>query len=300
MYFNPSMTGFMNSTFRVSTIYRNQWQTVSKGYNTFFSSFEFQPFTNRDNSKGIGLGIGFTSDVAGSLSYGQNDICLSMSYFFALDRRNHSFISMGLQVARTKWSMNLSNARFNRDNIYDDNIRYENNSTFDISCGFSYQNAIDDEHLFSIGAALFHINRPSISKFADAEEYLHRRFYGNVSYMMPCNKDRISINPQIVFQHQHNFNELLIGNEFLIDLDGAIFTKKIFSGGIFLRNLDAIVLMPKFRYNDFVAGIAYDVNISKLNKASKTYGAMELWLSYSFNIFASYNKQITKIPCPIF
>ena len=300
MFFNPAMSGFMNSRFRVSTIYRNQWQTVSKGYNTWFASFELQPWIDRDNSHGFGLGIGLTSDVAGSLSFGEKDIAISGAYFFALDKKNENYISFGVEAIRKNWSMNLTNAEFNRERLYDDDICYQDLNTTDISLGIAFQQSKDENHLLSIGLALFHINEPSYSRFANKEDsYIYRRLYANISYMMPTAMEGLNINPQIIFQQQHNFNELLVGTDCLIDLDKAIFTKKIFSFGLYLRNLDAIALTPKFRYNDFLAGLAYDVNISKLNKVSYTYGAVELWLSYSFSGF-NYNKQITKIPCPIF
>jgi hypothetical protein len=73
MFINPASTAVMNSTFRISTIYRNQWSSVSDGYNTFISSFEIQPYVSNDDSKGIGLGVMFMSDVAGSLSYGERE-----------------------------------------------------------------------------------------------------------------------------------------------------------------------------------------------------------------------------------
>lgn len=300
MFFNPAMTAFMNARFRVSTIYRNQWQTVARGYNTFFASFEMQPWVNSSSSNGLGLGISFTSDVAGTLSFGEKDIAIAGSYFVALDKNQHSYLSFGVEGIRKNWSMNLQNAEFSRDLVYDDNIRYDELNTYDISFGAAYQYAQDDEHLLYAGVALFHINEPSMTYFEDENAKMHKRLFANLAYMFPMkNNEQISLNPQIFYQHQNKFNEILLGAEMLVNLNNAIFTSEIFSAGLYLRNLDAIVISPKFRYNNFVCGMSYDVNISKLNKASKTYGAVELWLSYAFDPF-HYQQKTTKIPCPVF
>ena len=300
MFFNPSMTAFMNNRFRFSTIYRNQWQTVSPGYNTFFASLEAVAYANIDYSRCLGLGVGFTSDVAGSLSFGERDIAVSGSYYMSLDRHNRTYISFGVQAMRKNWSVDIQKAEFNREGSYDDQIRYDNLSTFDVSFGAALQYASDEQHLFYAGVACFHVNRPSMSYFDDTDLFLHRRFFANLSYMFPfSDSESLSLNPQIFFQHQNNFNELLAGGEILLDLDNSVFNRKIMSLGLHLRNTEAIVVSPKFRYNDFCVGLSYDVNISKLNKVSHTYGAVELWLNYSFNIH-NYEQQTTKIPCPIF
>lgn len=300
MFFNPSMTAVMNNKYRVSTIYRNQWQTVSKGYNTFFVSMEMQPYISMDNAQGVGVGLSFTSDVAGSLSFGEKDIMIAASYFFALDHHNRTYLSVGVEGMKKNWTMNLSHAEFNPLGYYDDNVTYENLNTYDFSLGISLQHAPNEEHLFSLSAALFHINTPSLSRFKNEDVYMHRRLFASVSYSFPFNNsDKISLNPQVFYQHQHNFNEILFGSDLILKLNDAIFTSEIFTIGLYVRNLEAIVVSPKFKYNNFIAGVAYDANISKLSKVSKTYGAFEIWLSYAFNPLYNRQKQ-TKIPCPIF
>ena len=290
----------MKNTFRVSTIYRNQWQTVSKGYNTFFASFEARPYMSAENGRGLGIGLAFTNDVAGSLSFGEKDIMIAASYFFALDRRQKTYISVGIEGMRKNWSMNLSNARFNPQDMYNDDITYQELNTYDVSLGFSVQHAEDEEHQLNISAALFHINTPSLSRFKDGDVRMHRRLFANASYLFPLKySDRLGLNPQVFFQHQHNYNEFLFGSDLLIKINDAVFTSEILNIGLYCRNLESVVISPKFKYNNLSTGMAYDVNFSKLSKVSKTYGAIELWISYAFNPLYNKQKQ-TKIPCPIF
>ena len=300
MFYNPAMTAFSNEKFRFSTIYRNQWQTISPGYNTFFSALEFQPYFSSANSMGIGLGISFANDVAGSLSYGERDFAISSSFFKSLDRNDRTYLSIGVAVMHKNWSYDISAIQFNPNNIYDDNITYDNLNTFDANLGFSFQYAKDEQHLFSIGASIFHLNTPSFTYIKDNENYIHRRIFTNISYLFPIkNSENLTLNPKIFFSHQHNYSEILAGTDLNIKLIDAIFTTQILSCGLYMRNLDAIIISPSFRYNNFFVGMSYDVNISRLNKVSHTYGGVELWISYSFSPYYSNQKQ-TKIPCPIF
>lgn len=299
-FFNPAMTSFMNNTFRLSTIYRNQWQTVSPGYNTFFASVEMQPYLSLDNDKGVGVGLSFTNDVAGSLSFGEKDISLAVSYFFALGRNNKTYLLFGLQGMRKNWSMDLTNAQFNHSGTYDDNITYPHLNTYDISIGSALQYAEDEKHLLSISIALFHLNTPSLSRFSDNDTKMHRRLFANTSYLFPFKDyERISLNAQIFYQHQHNYNELIFGSDLHLTINDAIFTNQTFVVGLYCRNLESIIICPKFKYNSFNAGMSYDVNISRLSKVSKTYGAVEFWISYAFTPLLNRQKQ-TKIPCSIF
>jgi type IX secretion system PorP/SprF family membrane protein len=298
MFINPASTAMMNSTFRISTIYRNQWSSVSDGYNTFLTSFEIQPYVSNDNSKGLGLGVMFMSDVAGSLSYGEKDLSISASYFLALDREKNYYLSFGVQASRKNWGYSLANADFSQDISNNEAILLDDLNTYDISLGSMWQYSKDDNHLLQINVAAFHLNEPSLSFFDDKTLVLHRRYLASISYLFPYN-DLYSIRPQILFQKQYNNNELVVGGDFIFNLSDAIFTTQNFSLGLFYRNSDAIIICPKYRYNNFLAGMSYDINLSKLNKVSHTYGGVELWLSYAFS--PVNNKRInTKIPCPIF
>ncbi len=298
MFVNPSMTGFMSAKYRVSSIFRNQWQTVSKGYNTLLTSLEIQPFAN--SNRGCGVGISFTNDVAGELSYGERDIAVSFAYFFAVNKEKNAFLSLGLSIGKKTWEYDLSKARFNRNHIYDDNITYDKLNSLDLSAGINYQYNPTEKKQFNINFALFNINESKLQYFesSDKNSKIHRRYQINTSYLFEIS-DIISLKPQIMYNNQYRYNEIVYGTDFVFDLTGEIFTQNIFSMGLFARNTEAIVLAPKYKYNNFLAGMAYDINISKLNKVSHTYGAIEFWLSYAFSPYKVKYKN-TKIPCPIF
>lgn len=301
MFTNPAMTGFMNSKFRVSSIYRNQWSTVSRGYNTFLASAECQPYIAQSGKSGLGIGLSFTSDVAGSLSYGEQDIGVSFSCFFTLNRSKTAFLSFGILGQRENWGYNSSQADFNQEGIYNDDIRYEDLTTYSLSFGSMFQYNLSEDNQFQAGASIFNLNEPSLSYFDNSTDKskIHRRYSLTSSYMFACN-DRYSVRPQIQVNQQYRYNEFIVGSDFIIKLDDAIFTQNIFSIGVYVRNGESIIFSPKYKYNNFLAGLSYDVNISALSKVSKTYGAIEFWLSYSFDPVYYGKHKNTKIPCPIF
>lgn len=300
MFNNPAYTGLMNYKFRVSSIYRNQWSTVSKGYNTFLASAECQPMFSNRSLSGMGLGLSFTNDVAGSLSYGEQDIGFALSYFFALNRKKDSFLSIGVLGKRESWGYNSVNANFNQSGIYDDNIKYENLTTYTLSLGAAYQ--FDrNERSFQLGVAVFNINEPSLTYFENStdESKVHRRYNLNTAYYFNIN-EKLALRPQILINQQYKYNEFVAGTDLVIHLDDAIFTQQLLSIGLFCRNGESIIVSPKYKYNSFLVGVSYDVNISQLAKVSNTYGAMEIWLSYAFDPSFRGKHKNTKIPCPIF
>ncbi|MBR1769109.1 MAG: PorP/SprF family type IX secretion system membrane protein [Bacteroidales bacterium] len=300
MFSNPAMTGFMNAKVRVSTIFRNQWETVSKGYNTLLASVEIQPYLSSSSRRGLGMGLSFVNDVAGELSYGERDFSLSLAYFFALNRKKTAFLSLGTSVGRKSWGYDLSSASFNRTRTYDDNITFDELHTLDLSAGINFQYNISERNQFNLGFAVFNINESKLAYFETADETskINRRFSVNTSYLVPLN-ERFSLRPQLLCNQQFRYNELVIGTDFVFDLTEAIFTQSVFSVGLYERNLESIVIAPKYKYDNFLAGLSYDVNISGLSKVSHTYGAIEFWISYAFSPFGVTYKN-NKIPCPIF
>lgn len=298
MFINPATTGFMSQMFRISTIYRNQWSSVSDGYNTFLTSVEYKPFVSYKDRYGIGVGIDFVNDIAGTLSYGERDISASMSFFFALDREKKYYLSLGLKAQRRNYGYDMKNADFSQDENNNEVVLLENLNVFNLSGGLFWQYTPQENTSLQIGFSCFNINQPSLSFFKNTDIILHRRYVLSSSFVFSCN-DRLSLRPQAFYQNQYKNNEIILGSDLIVNLSDAVFTTQNISVGMYYRNNDAIIISPKYKYNNFLAGLSYDINLSKLNKVSHTYGGVELWLSYAFSPISS--KRInTKIPCPTF
>ncbi|MDD2530096.1 MAG: PorP/SprF family type IX secretion system membrane protein [Bacteroidales bacterium] len=298
MLLNPANTAFGSNLFRAGTIYRNQWSTVSQGYNSYLISAEALPYSSRIRKHGVGVGVRFLADVAGTLRYGQKSIGLSASYFKAINASKEHYISFGIEGNTSSWGYDLTNSVFGRYPEDREGILLNNVTTFDFGLGTHWQMKANDKHYLQAGVALFHINQPSLSYYENTDIILPMRFNAYFSDLIMIKYDNF-IKPTIYFQSQKEFIEVLIGGDYCFNVAQTSLDSKIISIGAYYRALDALIVMGKYRFNDFNVGVSYDINLSKLTPASKTYGGVEIWLLYSFNP-SGYKRTKTSIPCPAF
>lgn len=302
MYLNPARTAFTNTDFKVATAFRNQWQTVStNGYNTTLLTAEARLLSSKKYRHSLGIGLGFVSDVAGTLNFGQRQIFVNLSYNKQIEKRNNHFISIGVQLSNNYWSYDPTNADFGQQQSDWEGILLSNLSYNDVSLGLHWQIEPADFQAVSAGIAVFHLTQPGLS-FMDelniGELYLKPRYCGYVNYLFPTT-DASKVQLSAMTNIQNDNYEIVAGGEYIIDLSNTIFDQNDIGAGLYYRSSDAIILTLKYQYNDLNVGLAYDVNISGLSQVSNTYGGLEIYLAYGFNRF-SYNKKIKTIPCPTF
>lgn len=298
MFLNPANSGFSSASFRLGTMYRNQWSTVSKGYNSYLFSAEALLYNNRARKEGIGIGVNFLSDVAGSLSYGQQNIGLSVSYFKAIEKKSEHYISVGIQGNSSKWGYDLTHSVFGRELEDIEGIQLNTINTLDFGMGVHWQLKANQQHYLQAGIALLHINQPTLSYYEDSDIKLPTKFNFYFSDLISLT-ELYSIKPTIFFQRQNQYQEIIIGSDLNINMSETTLDSKMLSFGAYYRAIDAFIAMIKYKHDNINIGLSYDINLSKLTPASKTYGGVELWLLYSFNSLA-YTRKTTSIPCPRF
>jgi type IX secretion system PorP/SprF family membrane protein len=91
---NPAIAGTYTGTFRISTLYRDQWRAaIDTPLRTFAMSGDVK-FDVKVNAKNlpdaIGLGITFFGDRVATFDYNTNQILLSAAYHKVLDRKYRS------------------------------------------------------------------------------------------------------------------------------------------------------------------------------------------------------------------
>lgn len=298
MILNPANTAFGGSVFRAGTMYRNQWETLSKGYNSYLLTFEALAYKNRVRRDGIGIGINLLGDVAGTLSYGQQNIGLSLSYFKAINPLKEHYISFGIIGSTSSWGYNLANSVFGRYPEDHEGILLNQIRTFDFGLGVHWQIKASEKHSLQVGTSLLHINQPRLSYYEDSDIILPIKFNTYISDKIIIDYDK-SISPSVFFQSQSNFKELIAGADYNINISATVVSEQIISIGAYYRAMDAMILMVKYKQDNISCGISYDINLSGLTPASKTYGGVEIWLLYAFNTYG-YKSPRTSIPCPAF
>lgn len=298
LFLNPANTGFTSNSFRLGSVFRNQWSTVSNGYNSYLLSLEMSPYYNRARKEGLGIGISLISDIAGSLNYGQRTISLSSAYYKSLCNKTDNIISFGLIGSYSSWGYDYDKTQFSRENEDFEGVLLNSINTFDLGLGLHWAFKPNKFNHIESGIALYHINKPKFSYYEDSDIIIPLKFNIYFSDLILIS-DNYSIKPSILFQKQNQYNEIIFGGDLKLNYSQTIFEQKILSLGLYYRVVDALIAMVKYQYNNLNMGLSYDINLSKLTPASRTYGGVELWILYSFNAF-KYRQTSSSIPCPQF
>ncbi len=299
MYLNPAKTAFFSSDFKVSAAYRNQWQTVSgRGYNTALLTAEARLLSSSRYKQSLGVGAGFLKDAAGSLSFGQRQLFLSLAYNKMLSKRNNHFIALGVNMQSTSWSYNVSKADFGLLPSDKEGIYLSRTDAFDIGAGVHWQISPKEDNHLSAGFAIAHLNSPVYSFYDNSSIKLARRYTAYLTYLFPTSHQS-SVSLMGRYSYQNDNRELLAGGEFIYDLSMTMFDDESIAMGLFFRTFDALVLTLRYQRSSLMVGLSYDVNLSSLSKVSHTYGALELWACCGIDTF-KHKKQIKTIPCPTF
>ena len=211
-----------------------------------------------------------------------NNRLVSLSYFKAIDQNKEHYISFGIIGNTSSWGYNQSNSIFGRYPEDSEGILLNQIRTFDIGLGLHWQIKANETHSLQAGTSLLHINQPSLSYYENSNINLPMKFNAYVSDLIAINYDN-SISPTIYFQNQSKFMELIIGMDYNINISETSINQQIISLGAYYRALDAMIIMAKYKQNNFSCGLSYDINLSRLTPASKSYGGVEVWLLYSFS-----------------
>jgi len=295
LYINPAFTGFFEGRGRFSAIYRNQWATVSNPYQTIAATAEYGLYRNRYSSSGFNIGAMVSGDKAGSLNYGILQADITMSFFKALSKFNENYLSAGVSLGYGQRGFNPQNAEMTDP---DEVFAKTNQSYFDIGAGIVWSDQFSDAVGLQTGVAAYHLNRPNISYLNLDSTFLEPKinFYLNLNILT---SKALSLQPTILLQFQQQYSEFLYGLKVKLDISARTYDKNNLFAGVFLRQMDAVVITAGLEYNNFIFAAGYDVNISDLKPASHTVGAVELGIVY----FVKEKKRVKKvkaIPCPVF
>lgn len=162
------------------------------------------------------------------------------------------------------------------------------NTMFDVSAGIRTQAEINRKGSYvSMGAAVFHLNRP-VESFFDSDNRLPmrytlhfftyfqlERFSNKPNYlsigMISDNQSHLKTNTIMVSKDVENYAKMSLGfrrqNFLLID-----------------RNVDAVIIQGLVSFSGFTIGYSYDLTISSLGP-QRTFGTHEIGIAYVFGGF---------------
>lgn len=287
---NPSMAGAFEGDYRVQTIFRDQWQSVSNAYRTGSLNGEYKLPVGQNGDQ-FTLGLQVVYDKAGTAALSTTELLPAFNYRKCLSEEKKTYLNFGVMGGLVEKNIDLSkvttNSQYN-GTAYDpalpngETIMTPDVKYLDGSLGVSFNNTFgkDHENSYFFGAALHHLNRPKNSFYKNPAVELDPKFVLSAGVQMTLN-DANYFTIQGDRVQQGGATETLGGVMYSYRLgDDPENSDYTFNLGGFVRWKDAIIPVIKLEMKGFSAGLSYDVNVSTLKSASQSRGGFELSLSY--------------------
>jgi len=287
LYLNPAFAGTKVCP-RIIMNFRDQWPGISGEYVSYSMSYD------QSIGKSSGFGIIFNGDDAGRGTIKTNTI----NFIYSPKIRLGRLLTLSFAISGGVIQKKLDASTLTFPDQFDQNgpiVPYVpaeitndiNKITPDINTGI-----ILYSDLFFIGYSAHHILEPSNILYSPAG-FLYRKHTAhlgaNFLYVNQLNRrDIVTFSPQIVYQQQGPHSELNLG---------LYVSKNKFTGGLWYRGEDALIIVVGVQTKRMNFGFSYDATLSKL--ANNTAGSLEISMGYVFPC-RSKNRKVRLLACPSF
>jgi type IX secretion system PorP/SprF family membrane protein len=303
---NPSLAGIFSGDIRITSAYRNQWQSVTVPYRTFGLGAEIKKPIGENSDDFFTYGLQLSSDVAGDSKLSRTQGFPVFNYHKSLSGK--SYLSAGIMGGPVMQRFDPSKLSF--DDQYLNGAYSASNPTkqvfsntkltyWDAAAGLCFSSIAGENTRYYIGVGLFHFTQPKVAFQKQNDITLNKKWVVNAGLAAPVtDENRIILYVDYFMQGgSRQAQGGLLLNHDLVQYDEE--QKVSISGGIFYRGNDAFMPVVKLDYYQYSIGMSYDVNSSKLKSASQYRGAYEVTISYkAFN--NKYNTSANKVKCPLF
>ena len=284
LYVNPAMTGGSDGDYRVSGIYRSQWGSITNPYRTMGVSFDTRTKNN------LALGANIMNQSAGDAGFNYLNAYASVAYTGVKFGKNNNRLVFALQggvisrrvdPTKFKWGDQWNPITgYNPSNpTSEPSFAKTSATTLDIGAGVLYFDAAPDKkaNVFA-GASVYHLNRPKDPMISSGSTDLNvipirYALHGGVSFNL---SERTSIVPHALFMQQGSATETMLGTYVQLNVNPQ--TDFMFGG--YYRFKDAFAPFVGIDWKNFIMGLSYDVNASKLRTMTRNVNAFELSLTY--------------------
>ncbi len=300
MYINPAMVGSSDGDYRVSAIYRSQWGSMGHPYRTGGISFDARTNNN------LALGVNLMNQSAGDAGFNYFNTYASIAYTgvkFGKDEQHRvvfamqaGLINRSVDRSKFKWGEQWNPITgYNGGNPTTESFAATSATTLDMGTGAMYYDAAPGKK-FNVfgGVSFFHINKPSdpiISSQSTELNVIPMRYtvHGGVSLNLV---NDLMLVPHFLYNQQGNARETMLG----------VYARKIVNDetdvmlGAYYRHKDAIAPYFGVDYKNFLVGLSYDVNTSKLGAQTRNVNSFEL--SFSYIMRKGIKSVLDFNPCP--
>ncbi|PKR80390.1 hypothetical protein CW751_09970 [Brumimicrobium salinarum] len=295
---NPANVGRFQGDYRIHANYRDQWRNVTVPFQTLSITGEAKQLY-----KDFNLGAVFMNDVVGDGSFRTIEFIPSVSYTYQLTADSTHLLRPALQVGVNFRSLDAT--AFNFDSQWNgqqfdptlptnESFQTQKKTNFTWGVGAAYEYQRGKRERFIAGIGLFNINRPNQGFFGDkVRRDMRFNLFAQAEYKIGFDWD---ILPSIQLNLQGKYREFIMGSQVRYILIDRMGEYRAILGGLYMRSSDAFYLTAGMEYQNWWAGLSYDINFSKLTPASRARGGLELSIRY---IFTRFNpKNIKHRVCP--
>ena len=168
---------------------------------------------------------------------------------------------------------------YNASNPITETFAATSSTTLDMGAGALYFDATPNKRTNAFGGfSVFHINKPKdpiVSTQSTELNTIPIRYvvHGGLSFNL---FERTSIVPHVLYMHQGTASETMLGTYVQLYVNPET---DIMIGGYY-RFKDAVAPFVGFDWKNFIVGLSYDANTSKLGAMTRNVNSFELSLSY--------------------
>jgi len=280
---NPAQAGAEHDM-RGILNYKSQWNSVAAPYSTVNASWDMKIKSKK--RKGFSaFGVDAFQDQAGDGEMKTMQMNLAYAYHIYLNKESTlgvglygGFAQRSINYSELKWMNQYDGSTYNAAIASDEPSGSSSLTYLDMGSGIHYEYGTGKIDL-SVGAALFHANRPAYS-FYGTDEKLNMKIVGYVYSLVGTNNRNIAFLPGVVYFQQGKSTELLAGTMFRYQFTGYESGASVALGAHY-RNKDALIPTLMLEIAHYSIGISYDVNISGLKTVSRGQGGFEISLRYA-------------------
>ena len=298
MYLNPAFTG-VTYEHRIVANYRNQWPGISKTYQTYMASYDY-------NMSDINSGLGITvmQDRAGTAGLTHTQFGVNYAYHFKVNKTAE--IRLGANLNYNMKRLDFGKLKFNDQiatgsSISNEAANYEQLNFMDFAAG-----ALLNSTEYWLGLSAKHLTQPNSSLTGDRVPLpLSFSLHGGYRFIIEQKSKELKryFSPAFNYRHQQKYDQLDIG---------VYYYHLPLNVGIWYRGLPFKTYAPTYSSRESVAllvgfdikeynlrvGYSYDITISKLG-ISNSWGAHELSLVYEIAQKKKKTRRVL-ISCPKF
>ncbi len=304
---NPALAGIFTGDIRLTSAYRNQWESVTTPYRTIALGIELKRQIGQAGDF-LTYGVQFTNDMAGDSRLSRTQVLPVLNYHKSLSSEKTTYLSAAFMFGPVMQRFDPSKLTF--DDQFVGGTYSHNNPTrqtfdntkltyWDPAVGLCYSGIAGEQTSYYIGLGLYHFTKPKVAFQEKNDIALNTKYVLNAGFSAPLNSLA-----KLVF-----YGDYFMQGGSRIGQGGLLFSREVYqreddqkvaiSAGLFYRLKDAFIPVIKVDYYQVSLGMTYDVNSSKLKTASQSKGGFELTLSYK-GFTRNRNSSVDMVRCPRF